>query len=294
MSRSYFAVVGDPVRHSASPRMHAAAYRLLGLDCVYDAIHATAEELPSVIARLRSGELSGLNVTLPHKERVLALVDAVDESARAANAANTLVRNAAGQLVAYNTDVTALADELRDLAGKASVAAWSERHVLILGTGATARSAVLALGRDLGVARITVRGRALIDDERRAALRAELRGRLALAGCSAELACEPWFPSETTERSVGAIVQATSLGMTGWGAGEVTRDVVAWKVVSKSCVALDVVYGASRTAFVVAAKAHGLRTADGRGMLARQGARAFSLWFGRGEVLAVMRAALDD
>ena len=87
-----FAVVGDPVGHSKSPVMQGAAMRALGLPHTYEALHATASELPGVIARLRDGTYDGLNVTVPHKERVLSLVDALDESARVAGAANTIVR----------------------------------------------------------------------------------------------------------------------------------------------------------------------------------------------------------
>ncbi|HTB72329.1 MAG TPA: shikimate dehydrogenase, partial [Polyangiaceae bacterium] len=112
-----FAVVGDPVGHSKSPAMQGAAMRALGLPHTYEAVHATADELPGVVARLRAGEFDGLNLTVPHKERVLALVDSLDESARVAGAANTLVRADGGRLVAHNTDAPALAAELARLAG---------------------------------------------------------------------------------------------------------------------------------------------------------------------------------
>src|SRR5262245_683652 len=116
---SRFAVVGDPIAHSKSPRMHAAAYRALGMAHTYEAIRASADGLPGVVARLRAGELAGRNGPVPHKVAVLALADEVAPSARAVGAANTLVRDAAGRITAHNTDVPALADELRALLARA-------------------------------------------------------------------------------------------------------------------------------------------------------------------------------
>src|SRR5215472_14330173 len=113
---SRFAVLGDPIAHSKSPKMHAAAYRALGLAHVYEAIRATASDLPALVRALRDGAFDGFNVTVPHKQRILELVDRVDASASHVGAANTLVRAPGGEIVAHNTDVPALAHELRRLA----------------------------------------------------------------------------------------------------------------------------------------------------------------------------------
>jgi shikimate dehydrogenase len=292
MTTQRFAVIGDPVHHSASPRMHTAAYAALGMDCTYEAIHALASDLPRLIARLREGELAGLNVTLPHKRDVLDHVDVIDDSARSAGAANTLVRTPSGQIVAHNTDIPAIALELRELAEPLSQEEWRRAHALVLGTGATARSAVIALGRYLSVAQITVRGRALGDSHVKAAFFGEIAELLEQTGAPTSLSLEAFAPRASTDRDVGAIVQATSLGMDGGGKGEIARDVVAWGATSPKTVALDVVYSKGVTPFLEAASAHGMKTADGRGMLARQGALAFELWFGRSAPLSVMRDAL--
>lgn len=285
-----FAVVGDPVGHSLSPRMHAAAFAALNLDCTYEAIRAGADELEGVVGHLRSGELAGLNVTVPHKGRVLSFVDQIDASASVVEAGNTIVRRTDGKLVAHNTDVPAIAKELESLG--ASCVPWLESEALVLGTGATARSAVLALGHHLRVAQITVRGRSLGDEERRRAFFTEVSELLRRAGSPSTLRLEPWAPSPGTERAVRAIVQATSVGMRGADRGEIAADVVDWKAICRGCIALDVVYGEGETPLVRCATAHGLRTSDGRGVLARQGALAFELWLGRPAPLAAMRAAL--
>ncbi len=295
MTTLRFAVVGgDSVARSASPRMHAAAYQALGLDCTYEAIRATDADLPDLVARVTSGELAGLNVTIPHKRRILAHADIIDASARSVGAANTLVRAPDGRIAAHNTDVTAIVAELHDLAEDVAPAAWKRSHALVLGTGATARSAVVALGRHIGVACITVRGRALEDDGKRGLFEAEMTDLLHRSGSQSALRLEPWAPVVATDREVLTIVQATNLGMEGGDPGEVAASAVAWRSVLPESLALDVVYARSTTPFLQAASAHGMRTAGGYGMLARQGALAFELWFRRPAPLDVMRAALTS
>jgi shikimate dehydrogenase len=292
MTTRHFGVVGDPIAHSASPRMHAAAYAALQIDAAYQAIRATEADLEPLVARLRSGGLDGLNVTVPHKRRVLAYADVVDPSARIAASANTLVRSPNGQVVAYNTDVPALAAELRALASDVPDTAWKTAETLVLGTGATARSAILALGHHLRVARITVRGRSLEDDVKRGTFEAEVTELLLRAGSTSVLRLEAWAPFVATDCEALAVVHTTSVGMDGGDPGEIAAEVVAWGAVSPRAIALDVVYAKGTTPFVRAAKARGLRTTDGRGMLARQGALAFELWFGRAAPIDAMRAAL--
>ncbi len=261
--------------------MHRAAYRALGLPHVYEAIHANAIELGAVVERLKSGELDGINVTVPHKERVLSLVDALDESARVAGAANTIVRTGDGRLVAHNTDAPALAAELSRLAG--SPFAWRDLRALVLGSGGAARAATAALGRSLGVTDIVVRARRF-DDETQSLAFAQS------APCPVKV--QPWKPSPESERRTLALVQATSAGMHGADSGAAVAEVVAWAHVPPEAVALDVVYAPRDTPWLRAARARGLRCDDGLGMLARQGALALELWLGVPAPFAEMRAAL--
>jgi len=197
-----FAVVGDPVAHSKSPAMHQAAYRALGLPHAYEAIRASTAELQGVLARLRRGDLDGINVTVPHKEHVLALVDSLAESARAAGAANTIVRTESGQLVAHNTDAPALAAELARLAGQPFP--WQETRALVLGSGGAARGAIAALGRGLGVEDVVVRARRFDD---------EAQGRTFREAAPSPVSTQPWRASAESEGLTRALVQATSAGM---------------------------------------------------------------------------------
>jgi shikimate dehydrogenase len=269
----HFAVVGDPVGHSKSPLMHQAAFRALGLPHTYEAVRATAAEFPSVVAAVREGRWDGLNVTIPHKERALLLADAVDATAAAAGVANTLVRAADGRVVAHNTDIPGLAEELRALTGGAPLGG---ARALILGSGGTARAAWSALSGPLGLRDIAVRARSP------RALGAEAAVRL-----------QPWVPSPPSEATTLIVVQATSAGMTGADPGEPVAAVVAWEALPDDAVALDVIYAPAETPFLRAARARGLRCDNGFGMLARQGALALELWLGEKAPLSAMRAALE-
>ncbi|HVH44902.1 MAG TPA: shikimate dehydrogenase [Labilithrix sp.] len=276
-----FAVIGCPVAHSKSPSMHEAAYRALGLPHRYEKVETTSEELPSRVDALRAGDFAGLNVTVPHKRAVLALVDEIDASARATGAANTLVRSEGRRVRAYNTDAPALRDELLRLAGDVNVV--RDRSAIVFGTGGAARAAIFALG-ELRPSRMIVRARRRAD---------ELVDVLRASGSSAALTFETLDQPPSEPADVAAIVQATTAGMHGSGvAGEVVADAVVWTSVPADCVVYDVVYAPSRTALIARAEARGLAHDSGLGMLVRQGALAFQLWLGAQPPLDVMRAAL--
>ncbi len=274
--------------------MHGAAFAALGLPHTYEAIHVKEADLPAVVERVRAGDLFGINVTRPHKRRILELVDAVDVSAAIVGATNTLVRDPNGRVVAYNTDVPALADELRRLAPEVKLAdGWMTASALVLGTGATARSAIVALAFELGVAQIVVRGRAFDDVEARDRFAAEMDEILSCAGLTTSLRLEPWRPSSVTEPHIRGIIQATSAGMTGADAGNVAAEVVAWEALPKGAVALDVVYEPRQTPFLTAATGRGVRASNGLGMLARQGALALEHWLGVPAPFQAMMVALS-
>jgi shikimate dehydrogenase len=278
-----FAVVGDPIAHSKSPAMHAAAFAALGLPHAYEAIRATEGDLPRCVEKLRAGDYEGMNVTVPHKQRILALVDAVDESAKTVGCANTLVRQPGGRIVAHNTDVPALAQELEALAGPDS--SWHDVEALVLGAGGAARAAVAALGCRLCARRVVVRARRFSD---------EMSAKRFVDSVPCPVTTEPWARSARTESRTLAVVQATSAGMQGAGPGQDARDAIAWDALPGGAVALDVVYCPRDTPWLNAARARGLRAEDGLGMLARQGALALELWLGVKAPLGAMRSALES
>ncbi|WP_394847246.1 shikimate dehydrogenase [Pendulispora brunnea] len=283
MTTRRFAVIGDPVAHSKSPRMHGAAFRALGLPHTYEAVRVGPDELEGLVRDLRAGKYDGVNVTVPHKERVLAFVDELDPSARAVGAGNTLVRQENGAVVAHNTDVPALVAELRELAPERDAEGWAEKQALVLGSGGAARAAVVALAV-MGVRLITVRARSV----ERATTLAELVMR---AGAPALLRAQPLAPSED-DGGFNVIVQTTSCGMEGAAPGEAVSGAVDWDRLAPDAVALDAVYSPPETPFLRAAFGRNLRVKNGLGMLTAQGALAFELWLGVRAPREVMRAAL--
>ncbi|HEX8796597.1 MAG TPA: shikimate dehydrogenase [Polyangiaceae bacterium] len=256
-----FALVGDPVAHSKSPRMHAAAFRAMGLPHTYEAIRVTADELPAAVHALRSGAFAGFNVTVPHKLAATRLAD--EAHTFGTDATNTLVRTADRRIVAHNTDVTALREELGSF-GR------NDGRALVLGSGGAARAALAALAA-LGVKDVAVRART-----------------------PGPLVTQPWEPSPESEARTCLVVQATTAGMNGGPPGEVAADVVAWDALPADAAVLDVVYAPAETPFLRAAARRGLPRRNGLGMLARQGAAALELWLGRPAPLDAMLAALEE
>ncbi len=291
MTSRSFALLGDPVAHSKSPRMHAAAYRALGLDHRYEALHTSAEQIPDRVAALRRGDYDGFNVTVPHKTRVLPFLDELAPSALIAGAVNTIVRDPSGRLTGHNTDAPALAIELARLAPDLEAHAPTVR-ALVLGSGGAARSAVCALAMNLGVREIAVRARSLKTPESEQAFLGEMRALLTRAGSATALVVEPFEANAEREAETSFVVQATSAGMHGAEPGEGVAERVAWASLPARAAAYDVVYVPPVTPFLAAAEEHGLRAANGIGMLARQGALAFELWLGVAAPLDAMLTTL--
>jgi shikimate dehydrogenase len=184
-----------------------------------------------------------------------------------------------GTLVAYNTDTFALAHEIQNLAPELR-GRWAGVTALVLGTGGAARSAIVALGVELGAGRVVVRGRSLGDMAKRAAFEEEMGTLVTEAGGAATIVGEPWHAHGPHDAEVSVVVQSTSAGMKGADPGEAVNAAVDWSALSPRAIALDVVYAPPETPFLKSAHEHGLRATNGIGMLARQGALAFELWLG--------------
>lgn len=282
-----FALFGHPVSHSLSPSIHRAAYDELGLrDHEYVALDCPDEA--SVRARfeaLRRGDIAGANVTVPWKLLALALADERDPSARDTGAANVLVRSSAsGRIVAHNTDVPALSDEL-------ARGVEHPRRALVIGNGGAALAAVAAC-RSLGAERIAVVARRFRGTDEAAWERSgEFRnlGAVVLGWPDDALRREALAHEAS---ALDLVVQSTSDGMRGASDGTSVRDALPWAALPKSVFVYDVVYNPSVTPFVAAARGHGLAAESGLGMLVLQAARAVELWLGeRPPFLPLRRAA---
>jgi shikimate dehydrogenase len=277
-----FTVVGHPVSHSLSPAIHGAAYAELGLDARYE-LYDAPDELAVALAvdAVRRGELAGTNVTVPWKQVALKLCDRADVSASEVGAANTLVRSPAGEVVAHNTDVPALAAELGALS-------TSPRLALVLGAGGAALAAVASarrLGADVWVS--ARRFVAAVGDTawpNAAALRR--LGATLVAWPSGDAVLEGASEADL-------VIQATSAGMSGAGPGAAVADVVPWQRLRPKAIAYDLVYNPSVTPFLERATAAGVTARGGLGMLVEQAALAFELWLGQAAPRAAMQAAAE-
>ncbi len=263
-------IIGDPVDHSRSPAMHNAAFAALRLDWVYVPFPVPAAEVAAAVAAVRALGLAGVNVTVPHKEAVVPLLDAVSPLARQVGAVNTIV-HADGQLLGDNTDVHGFAQLLR--AARIRVRG---RHAIVIGAGGSARAVVAAL-QELGAARLTV------------ANRTPARAR-ALTACCPDVPVHVAPLTALTETALlgdaALVVNTTSIEL-----GGAAFPPLAVSATPARCAFVDLLYGRP-TAFLAAARRAGRPAHDGSAMLLHQGARAFRLWTGRHAPLAVMRTAL--
>lgn len=139
MSRTTYAVIGDPVEHSLSPRIFARVFAELGIDAHYTALRVRPDELGEALGRVRRGALSGLSITLPHKEAVLPLLDDIHPLAARIGAVNCVVRTPAGNLKGFNTDLQGFRLALEEIGEKLAAA-----RVVLLGAGGAARAAAFA------------------------------------------------------------------------------------------------------------------------------------------------------
>jgi shikimate dehydrogenase len=269
-------IIGDPVSHSLSPRLHNAAFAALGLDYVYVPLPVVAEDVGAAVRGLAALGFRGANVTIPHKGAVIPFLDEVSDDARLAEAVNTITVDG-GVLRGYNTDVEGVRRALAGVAG----GTLDGQPALILGAGGAARAAALALSR-FGC-RLTIVNRTPAAAERLATL--------VTAGVPGSR-CR-WLPlpdlTESEVRRQRVVANATSLGMGGEGKvpALLADNVTAGQVV------FDAVYASGLTDFLVAAQAGGATVVDGLTMLLGQAAEAFSLWTGVPAPLEVMRDAVQ-
>ena len=264
-------LLGYPLSHSVSPAMHNAALAELGLNgWRYVPVPVPPEGLAQAVAGLRGDEHAGANVTVPHKQAVVALIDGVTPVAHAIGAVNTLVKKD-GRLLGHNTDAAGLLADLYALDVHVS-----KRPVLILGAGGSARAAIAALAGVGARLRVVARRPEQVESLR----------------SIAALEAFPWTPLGllTASDDVALIVNTTPLGMTP------NTDASPWlegTPFPPDAFVYDLVYNPADTLLVRQARADGLRAATGLGMLVEQGALALELWTGQTAPRATMRRAAE-
>lgn len=268
-------LTGFPLGHSLSPKIHAAALKAAGLDGEYNLYPVSPDDpaaLAALINRLRIGELHGLNVTIPHKQAVIPLLDELTPSARAIGAVNTIfVKD--GKLIGHNTDAPGFLGDLYRLLDSSGLPLASreqapalQKNAIVLGAGGAARAVVAALLSDDWKVALAVRP-ADLDQARELS---QYHSSLITYHSLSELA--------TLELSnLSLIVNTTPLGMSP------DTETCAWPEgldFPKNAAVYDCVYNPRETLLVKRARAAGLPAETGLGMLLEQAALAFEIWTG--------------
>lgn len=275
-------LIGDPIAHSHSPRFQQPAFDALGIPARYELWHTPAEQLLERVRSLCNRYYLGANVTIPHKEAVLPLLDKVDPLATQIGAVNTIVHHD-DYLYGYNTDAPGLLHALREhgvgmLKDDGNISLKGQA-VVLLGAGGAARGAAFALA-SAGVERLIILNRHL---ERAQLLATEVQ----------QAYDRPVFtlsdPSFLIPQPASIIINATSVGMHG-DVSPLPAEVLA-RFDSDTFV-YDMIYNPIQTHLLLQARTMGLRTANGFSMLLHQGALSFQLWTRQAAPLNVMRAAL--
>lgn len=252
-------VIGNPIEHSLSPRLHGHWLRTMGLAGHYIPMRVEQDDLEAVIRTLPKAGFVGLNVTIPHKEAVLKMADIVTDRAALIGAANTLIFRDDGKIHADNTDGYGFTQNLRQSAPE-----WAPETgpAAVFGAGGAAR-AILASLIELGVPeiRLSNRTRARAD-----ALRAEFGARIVVYD---------WVKAGNMLDDAVTVVNTSSLGMTGKPEFRVPLDGL-----KAGAVVNDLVYSPLKTDFLQQAEDAGCHVVDGLGMLLHQAVPGFERWFG--------------
>jgi len=266
-------IIGDPVEHSMSPLMHNAAFKELGIDYLYLPFRVKQGDLQKAIEGMRALNITGLNVTIPHKVAVTHFLDKLDPLAEKIGAVNTIV-NDSGILTGYNTDAGGFLQALSERGIKPE-----GKNMVILGAGGASRAISFILA-DRG-AKLVILNR-LLEFE----WAEELANRISHIFNKKVKALE--LNRENLARVLGEadiLVNATSVGM----APDIDETPVDADLLSSGLIVFDIVYNPMKTRLLREAEASGATTIGGLDMLVWQGALAFEKWTGKKAPVEVMK-----
>ena len=257
--------------------MHSTAFEALGLDCTYEAIDVEPDDLVAQVGHLRTRGISGFNVTLPHKESILPLLDKLDPAAKEIGAANTVVAGD-GTLVGYNTDVVGFLRSVEPIRQRIE-----KGHVALLGAGGAARGVLYGLMKNLKPPTVTIFNRTLERSER-------LAQEFGSLGKETRVLAESLFDDALRKniREADVIINATSVGMEPFRDASPLEEVE----IGKKQTVVDLIYAPLETKLIKTARDAGATVISGFEMLLQQGAAAFSLWTGKEMPLDNVRAKL--
>ena len=246
------AVIGDPIAHSLSPKIHNFFLKELGIDGDYQAIRVEKSELRKAVQDLVNQGFAGFNVTIPHKEKIFEICDELDETAKLTGAVNTVVITKEGKLRGLNSDVFGFLQNLKNSEPDFDL---KQKTCFVVGAGGAARAVVFGLIQS-GVKKIYLTNRTekkLFDAE--------------------------FLDKKTFEEKLGdcdLLVNTTSLGMSGQE--PLLIDLAS---LNKSAIVCDIVYKPLETELLKTAKSRGNKIVTGIGMLVEQALVGFEIWFGK-------------
>jgi len=276
-STKILGIIGYPVKHSLSPVMQNRALQVCGLDYLYVPFEVAPEDLGSAVTGLKALHVSGFNVTIPHKTRIMPYLDELDITADTAGAVNT-VKNEGGRLVGYNTDGDGL---IRSIANEFDFNVCGA-DIAIIGAGGAARGAIAAMCR-AGVKRVLITNRTL---GRAVDLASEMLHRFPDTTLTV---VDSFQKFEDMLADTDVLINTTSLGMNR-DAGSVLR----LSRLPRNAMVYDMVYTPSLTPLLEEAVGLGLKCANGLGMLAAQGELAFTIWTETAPPSGLMKSVLDS
>jgi len=266
-----YCIIGDQVQHSLSPAIQNAAFNSMHLNCTYIAFRVSKEELEESVCSLRSINIAGFNVTMPHKIDIIKYIDELDLTAQKAHAVNT-VHNVQGTLKAYNTDVYGFIEPLRK-----RKTSFNGMTILLLGSGGAARAVIAALSEESNISNITIASR-------------NQKTSIALANIGADLGLQCDNENIDNVQKVAAkshlIINTIPIGANN------ETSIIDHEHISKDSIVYDVIYKPVTTRLLEEAKRAQAQIVYGYEMLIEQGAKAFEIWTGMNAPRNAMKKAL--
>ncbi|HEY7535142.1 MAG TPA: shikimate dehydrogenase [Thermodesulfobacteriota bacterium] len=273
-----YGIFGHPVNHSLSPEMHNAAFQALRLDCVYLAFDVHPKDFEVAARAIRSMGISGVNVTIPHKESMVFFLDEISPEASLTGAVNT-VKNVDGKLTGYNTDVGGF---MRAIKEELSVHPKG-LNAAVIGAGGAARAVLSSLcmneaGQIYVINRTLDKGKRLATEFKKAFKDTVLHA----------VSLDDKDEITSVLSASNLLVNAASAGMKGVDSVEMPLEALP-----KNAVIYDLVYDPRETSLIKTANELGLKAAGGLSMLLYQGVESFEIWTGKDAPVEVMRKALE-
>lgn len=276
LSMTRYAIIGHPIAHSLSPFMHNTAFAAVGVDARYEALEVAPDSLRETVKNLFERDYGGFNVTIPHKESIVPMLDALDVDARSIGAVNTVVRDR-GRFIGYNTDSIGFMRSLEPFHQRVR-----NKSVAVLGAGGGARAVIHTLLSNKVTHHIIVINRTLH--------RAEMLAKH-FASERKNIEVRPVTKTAETIRQSSLVINTTSLGM---APGINGSPVDSSGHFHSDQVVMDLIYTPIETKFLKLARMGGATVLGGLEMFLRQGARAFELWTGKQMPMEEVRKVVEE